>query len=240
MIGNRQSRAMTAAARRAVRCGTSPEGFTLIEMLIVIGTVMILIGLLIPGLAKARSSAKDIVMASQSRSNASLVSVYSASHRDLFPCMSETVGDGMLMWDTALVRAGVIDSESETDPAGMKAHGLTRFAMSAAMCCEPGRMVPGAAEPLHQARTVTITQSAVWFPSEKGMLVQWLYVEGDEHRFWTYSVHLPPRSPIAMCDGSVIAAKCVDFRLEHDFFEHWVGHPVLSTWNGVNGRDSRW
>jgi hypothetical protein len=32
-------------------------------------------------------------------------------------------------------------------------------------------------------------------------------------------------------------ARCTDFKAKYDFFENWVGQPVLSTWDGWRGID---
>lgn len=67
--------------------------------------------------------------------------------------------------------------------------------------------------------------------------MQYIHIRGDEHVPWTYNVTERPLSPIARSDGSALSARCTDFVLEHEFFEHWAGHPVASTWGGCRGVD---
>ena len=60
-------------------------GFTLIELLVVIATIALLIGLALPGLSRARDSARSLRCLSQQRSLAQYSIMYADAHRDLMP-----------------------------------------------------------------------------------------------------------------------------------------------------------
>ncbi|MBX3405544.1 MAG: hypothetical protein KF869_02170 [Phycisphaeraceae bacterium] len=157
----------------------------------------------------------------------------------MFPNADQMVGYAILRWHVPLVESGLIRGVEDVDPDGIRRHNVQRVSMSAAAVCPPDRMVPGATLPLDMSTTTTMRLSQVQHPASKGVLVQSLHVNGDEHVFWSSRQGLRPSLPIVFADGSVISARARDFALEFDFYEDWVGYPVLSTWRGVLGVDRR-
>ncbi len=64
-------------------------GFTLVELLVVIGVIAILIGIAIPALAAARSRALDVRSQANVRQNAAMVAAYCVDARGHFPIIIE-------------------------------------------------------------------------------------------------------------------------------------------------------
>ena len=60
------------------------RAFTLIELLVVIAIIALLIGILLPALGKARTSAQSVRSLSNIRSNALIIQFYANDHRDEF------------------------------------------------------------------------------------------------------------------------------------------------------------
>ena len=62
-----------------------PKGFTLVELLVVIGIIALLISILLPALNKAREAAKLTQCASNMRQLAAAVFIYQAENNGSFP-----------------------------------------------------------------------------------------------------------------------------------------------------------
>ena len=173
------------------------------------------------------------------RSNGALLSMYAHDHDMLFPNDSQMVGRAVLDWPSPLKAAGMINGDADVDPDGVRLHKVQRVSMTAAAVCPPDRMVPGATLPLDMSTTVTMRLSQVRHPASKGVLVQYVQVQGDSHAAWATRYPSGPSLPVTFADGSVLAAACREFAIEFEFYEDWVGRPVLSTWRGVYGVDRR-
>jgi prepilin-type N-terminal cleavage/methylation domain-containing protein/prepilin-type processing-associated H-X9-DG protein len=119
------------------------RAFTLIELLVVIAIIALLIGILLPSLAAARESARQIKAAANSRSVAQGVAVYSTSGKQYFPphyvyasgpetmawnfddqqTSNPNPANGYVHWSYALFNDGNVSEDSFTNP-GMPRGGL--------------------------------------------------------------------------------------------------------------------
>lgn len=217
--------------------GSRHNAFSLIELVVSIGIILILIGLLLPAVGGARARARGTRTAAAARSNGLAIVSYAQDHDDVFPIAANRVGTSMLDWEVPLLATGYIDVYEHIDPEGQREMGHHRFAFSGALMHPAALMEPDSTLPLDLAETIAIRQSQVSFPSQKGMLVQWVREEGGKDIFWSWNPYDRPLAPVTFCDGSVSEYRCTDFRLAHGFFENWVGHPVLATWSGHRGLD---
>ena len=73
---------------RGARRGRRRRGFTLVELLVVIGIIALLIGLLVPVLGRARRQAAQVACLANIRSQLQAVYVYATQHNGALVCGS--------------------------------------------------------------------------------------------------------------------------------------------------------
>ncbi len=72
------------------RSATNDRGFTLVELLVVIGVIALLISILLPALNKARNAARNIKCAANVRQLVQVTFMYANDNKGVMPAMSRT------------------------------------------------------------------------------------------------------------------------------------------------------
>ncbi len=80
---------------------TKRSGFTLVELLVVIGIIALLISILLPALSKARNSAKTMACLSNLRQLGQATAMYAGENKQYLPYPTTTLGERAL-WFNAL------------------------------------------------------------------------------------------------------------------------------------------
>jgi prepilin-type N-terminal cleavage/methylation domain-containing protein/prepilin-type processing-associated H-X9-DG protein len=96
------------------------RGFTLVELLVVIGIIAVLIGVLLPALARARASASQTQCAAKLRDLYLAQSIYATLNRDrmtpvVYPNLPSPYASGERSWQTALAAVTKISDGRQFD-----------------------------------------------------------------------------------------------------------------------------
>jgi type II secretory pathway pseudopilin PulG len=224
--------------KRSSRIGAR-RGFTLVELTITLGMVMILLGLLAPAVGRSMESARMTRDLAQLQQCMTLVGLYAADYRDIFPVADSNPFRAGESWHSALQAAGYVKSPAEVDPAAFRRFGRVTFYLSVCLAYSPERMLPGQTLPAMKAVSRAVYQHSVPYPSGKGAMLKGNSGEGTvtEGAHWWCCVDRWC-APVAMCDGSAMLADYL--AMNHGrapVVVDQVGIPVWSTWGGYLGRD---
>lgn len=223
--------------RIGVRAFRQRMGFTLVELVVCIGVLMIVLGIAMPSLSKARQASRRTAALISARTSIQAVAGYQQQSNDFFPVQGNSLGRAMLDWAQPLVGTGHFTGVVEAEPAQQGAAASSLWSMSGACFATDESMTSGSVLPMGLTPLTPRRGAAVRDPSRKGILAQWLHRIDGQPVFWTWQPGNGPLSPLAMADGSAMQARSSQFRIEPANFEHWVGHPVLASWRGLSGSD---
>lgn len=238
MKGLRETPLIAAGrSERRGRCApfATPGGFTMIELLAVIGVVAILAALLLPALRGAKKTAKETAGLAKMREHAQSIYAYAAQYDGSSPIYVKHPWANAQFWDGALRKAGMAGSNEATRIAWFEDEPALIVYMTAVLSMSPATMREGFTPPVDEQVFVPMRLSDIASPSAKGLL----YVTGGSRNLgfpWCCGEAYP--CPVAFADASAIVTTWPELtpggvlRVQDN-----VGYPVHSTWNGVLGRD---
>jgi len=222
------------------------RGFSIIELIVVIGLVMVLMGIFLPTLYKTRQSAEKTRLASQVRQMAIMVSAYCDEYDGVYPIADDrfwfrpALGPGEdppyeygRWWGHALIDAGYFSFDESLDRDFLDASNQI---LSVAMCYDPDKMTPTTIEPYEDRFTAPIRQHQARYPSGKGMLWPRIVSYTPEARYWCCT-QIDPPGPVAFADTSIETIAWHEFPSPDTAPVLGIGWVVQSTWNGIYGRD---
>lgn len=215
------------------------RGFTLVELVVIIGILAILMGLLLPSLSRSYGSAKNTRSLMTMQQASLLVEQYTSQNQDVYPLADyPTVGDCGLMWYKPLQAVGLIDGPETLDPAFTRENVHTNMLLSISVLASADLMKPGHTVPTKQVPPMAVHTYDVLHTSAKGILNQWKGNDGSVSSLWC-CVPGAPRGPVAFADGSCGVYAWPELLGDRTalYIENGVGSPVFATWQGWRGRD---
>lgn len=217
------------------------RGFTIIELIVCLGVIMILISLLAPSLGRSINEARVVARMSLLRQHTAAALLYTNDYRGVFPYQAEHPVRAAKYWYLPMTAKGYLQGGAKAiDPYGVKLEGAIGIGMSMAMVYPAALMTPGATVNPDEMKPAPIRVSDVAHPSAKGFLFRSRVTNGDGVvSYWCCSQSPGARGEVAMADGSVIFEPWTAFLVPGvpDRLENGIGLPVVATWRGVLGID---
>lgn len=215
-------------------------GFTIVEIMVVIGVIAILLGIVLPMLSGSANRARSVSSAARLADHAKSVLLYCADHKDVYPLGAANAFHAAIGWYQPLIQNGQFSEAAQVDPVGLRVGGIVTYRMSVAMVYTPERMRTGATLPPDEAMSSPVFQHQVAFPGSKGLLYQYYLADVSPPDYWCCAPqNVRKNGPVAWCDGSVTVQAWQDLtgNSREPPIENSIGWPVYSTWNGYLGRD---
>jgi prepilin-type N-terminal cleavage/methylation domain-containing protein len=234
------------------------RGFTLIELVLVIGLLVLLLVLALPSLQSVRDSARRVVTLSNLRQHASVVSAYCADAKDLFPQITDPAvtltilrGGGLTIaaeyfdachyWPLPLASGyydGSIANESFRDPRNL---GWNVSDYKYSHTCYTRPEFWNSETRVGPVQWRGVRSSEVKSPSAKGIFLNFFQYSDPAVDFFRAR---EVKWEIAFADGHAAAHLGKNLIPAYQASSVWPGmtlwwHSVLGTPDGVRGRDIR-
>jgi type II secretory pathway pseudopilin PulG len=155
------------------------RAFSLVELLVVAGVMMILIGLAMPSVGGAMQRARQTQDLAQLQQNERAASAYLTDWKDVFPLADGNAQRCASLWFQALVRGGHLDGDlssepdavTAADPYGVRKFGSVRFLQSVCMTYDVEHMTRGRTVPVQFQTARPVHAGEVVYPSLKGWML---------------------------------------------------------------------
>ncbi len=212
------------------------RAFSLIELVMVIGVVMILIALVAPTLGRTIESARDTRRGAALAGAVKLVSMYAGQYRDVAPIATTSAEDNRWRWADALIAAGFAEGWKSIDPDYSPVDRVVYYFQNRAFHDRVEDLTPGQTEPEQWAQSDPVRLASVAFPDRLIQVTQ--LTKPSSNTGWCCFTHIRTYpAPVVFADGHVETGYWTDFVFEDELFvENNVGWPAYSTWFGHRGR----
>lgn len=213
--------------------------FTMIELIVTIGIIMILIGLMMPALGNARIQASRIKDLASMRGSMMALTQYTEDNESLFPVEDASPVWAARWWFRALLQDGQIGQRSDLGITDPNNPDFVLIALSPTAFVDSTIFEPDRGLHLYEQPTSSNRATSITFASEKAILWQFLI---HSPRIGTIEwCCLPDHedAPVAFWDGSAVIANYQQFDVvPMPHMWNRIGVPVESTWHGLSGRDA--
>lgn len=211
--------------------------FTLIELIVTLGVVMLLIGIWLPAIAGAWNTAQDAKWSSIVRQGGLALQMYQNDWQS-YPIAYENARTCTLTWSRVLVESGYAPNVQTLDPVLGDPERVPTVHLSMCVVVKASDLSPRPSIP-EPLKSHAVRDDMISFPSLKG-IVQRYWIDPTVSNPTTFCCKLPPwKVPVGMGDGSVIIGGWTEFTLDDDplIVDNLYGTPVFSTWGGYLARD---
>jgi type II secretory pathway pseudopilin PulG len=219
------------------RLDTSIRAFTLVELVMVIGVLVVLLGIALPVIGRSRDRAKETASLAAMGNDAAIVQNYCSENRGVFPIAHANAFTASERWEHALTTTGHLPSPQSADPVGSRGLPGSLVDLSVCLVYDADRMVQGYTLPMDQAASTPVADHQVLYPSDKGMLIK-RCLDAIPNSGNCFCCARVIRVPIAMVDGSVLVGARTQFAGgAAPVVIDGIGTPVYSSWGGFRAKD---